>query len=307
MNQDRDQSDQDQVITTREELARTHRDGSVSRRLFLKTSGATAALGAAAAIPAAHTFAQDATPSSMPGMSSTPAAGGSGYGVPGESDAPVAFFSMQEAQTVEALTARIMPGSADDPGAREAGVVYYIDRQLAGSNLGYDLKTYTLGPFLTTDVDSGSVGATSQNNIYDYVLVQDEQVPRYGYQSVITPQDFYRRAILAVNAYAMATYKNNVADLTEAQQDEIITALQNGKATGFDVPGPTDFFNQLRNDTIEGMFSDPMYGGNRGLVGWKLIRYPGAQRVYTAATMADQNYKVAPQSLGEMMATEEQQ
>jgi len=304
MSQDGARRDQDQAITTKKELARTHRNGAVSRPLFLKTSGATAALGGVAAMPAARAMAQDATPSTSSGA--TPAAGMSGmYGDPNDSNAPVSFFSMLEAQTVEALTARILPGTPDDPGAREAGVVYYIDRTLGGANLGFDLKTYTQGPFLAPEASTGSVEATSQNTIYDYVFVQNEQVPRYGYQSVITPQDLYRRGILAVNAYAMATYKKNVPELTEAQQDEVVTALQSGKATGFDTPSPADFFAQLRNDTIEGMFSDPMYGGNRGLVGWKLVGFPGAQRFYTSKTMADKNYKVVPQSLGQMMAAEE--
>ena len=35
-------------------------------------------------------------------------------------------------------------------------------------------------------------------------------------------------------------------------------------------------------DTYEGMFSDPEYGGNRDYAGWKLVGYPGAQRAYTA-------------------------
>ena len=34
-------------------------------------------------------------------------------------------------------------------------------------------------------------------------------------------------------------------------------------------------------DTYEGMFSDPVYGGNRDYIGWKLVGYPGAQRAYT--------------------------
>src|SRR4051812_3609386 len=36
------------------------------------------------------------------------------------------FFFLDEVDTVEALAARIIPGDAEDPGAREAGVVYYI-------------------------------------------------------------------------------------------------------------------------------------------------------------------------------------
>jgi gluconate 2-dehydrogenase gamma chain len=37
----------------------------------------------------------------------------------------------------------------------------------------------------------------------------------------------------------------------------------------------TTFFRVLRQHTIEGMFSDPMHGGNAGLIGWQLIGYPG--------------------------------
>ncbi len=197
-----------------------------------------------------------------------------------------------------------MPGTPDDLGAREAGVVNYIDRQLSGANLGYTLKTYSQGPFLSSEASGGSVSTTSQTNLYQYVFVQGEDVPRYGYQSVLSPQDLYRRAILAVNAYANATFKKNVENLSEDQQDQVVTALQDGKATGFTSPTPPEFFMQLRNDTIEGMFSDPMYGGNRGLAGWKLIGYPGAQRFYTSDDMRNAAFKRDPQSLGQMMTSE---
>jgi Gluconate 2-dehydrogenase subunit 3 len=40
------------------------------------------------------------------------------------------FFTPEEAMEVEAVTARIIP-TDDTPGAREAGVVYFIDRALA--------------------------------------------------------------------------------------------------------------------------------------------------------------------------------
>jgi hypothetical protein len=60
----------------------------------------------------------------------------------------------------------------------------------------------------------------------------------------------------------------------------------------------------LRNDTIEGMFGDPMYGGNRDLVGWTLIGYPGAQRQYTPEEMQDPNFSRPPQSLAQLMANE---
>jgi len=108
----------------------------ISRRLFLKGSGAAVASSAAAATVATaatigvaiHASAQDATPmaSPMAGMSGSSLAPG---------DTPVAFFSMHEAETVDAIVSRIMPGSADDPGAHEAGVVSYIDRQLGAPTL----------------------------------------------------------------------------------------------------------------------------------------------------------------------------
>jgi gluconate 2-dehydrogenase gamma chain len=41
------------------------------------------------------------------------------------------FFAASDAALIEAITAQIIPAD-QDPGAREAGVIHYIDRQLAG-------------------------------------------------------------------------------------------------------------------------------------------------------------------------------
>ena len=57
--------------------------------------------------------------------------------------------------------------------------------------------------------------------------------------------------------------------------------MADNEATGFEPLSPESFFHTLRRYTNEGMFSDPAYGGNRNMVGWKLIGYPGAQRAYT--------------------------
>jgi gluconate 2-dehydrogenase gamma chain len=45
------------------------------------------------------------------------------------------------------------------------------------------------------------------------------------------------------------------------------------------------------------MFSDPAYGGNRDMIGWKQIGYPGAQRAYTVADMDTEGPVRPPQSL----------
>jgi gluconate 2-dehydrogenase gamma chain len=148
------------------------------------------------------------------------------------------------------------------------------------------------------------VEAASIRDIYDFVSVASEQVSRYGYQSVLTPQDLYRRGLESVDAYAQDQFQKNFVDLNEDQQDQILTDMEADKATGFEGPSAVAFFTQLRNDTIEGMFSDPMYGGNRDLVGWSLIGYPGAQRNYTPDDIKNASFKRAPQSLGELMAHE---
>lgn len=61
----------------------------------------------------------------------------------------------------------------------------------------------------------------------------------------------------------------------------------------------SEFFNLLRQHTIEGMFGDPAYRGNKEMVGWKLLGYPGAQRAYTPRNMQDEGYYLErePQSL----------
>src|SRR5206468_384234 len=130
------------------------------------------------------------------------------------------------------------------------------------------------------------------------------QLSRYGYQSVLTPQEIYRRGLGFVDTYVQSKFQKNFVEVPADQQDQILTDMEADKATGFDGPGAKAFFTQLRNDTIEGMFSDPSYGGNQNLVGWKLIGYPGAQRFYTAEDIKNTSFKRDPQSLAQLMAAE---
>jgi gluconate 2-dehydrogenase gamma chain len=293
------ESEKEPIVDVRPERDRPR----VSRRSFLKGSSAAVAsagaatIGTVAVLDGHSARAQDATPAApAPGHTTMPGM---------EPDQrPIAFFNIHEAQTVDAIVSRLLPGTTDDPGAHEAGVVFYIDGALGGPNVGYDLKTYTQGPFLVVSDEPVSVEAASSRDIYDYVLVASEQVARYGYQSMLTPQDVYRRGLGFVDAYAQSQYQKNFVDLSADQQDSILTDMEADKATGFDGPGAKAFFTQLRNDTIEGMFSDPMYGGNQGMVGWKLIGYPGAQRTYSAADFKNTSFHRDPQSLAELMAKE---
>src|SRR5215470_16045796 len=99
-------------------------------------------------------------------------------------------------------------------------------------------------------------------------------------------QDFYRRGIAQLDGYCQATYKEAFAKLSAAQQDEVISVLEQGKATGFSWPRAQAFFNTLRTHTIEGMFADPVYGGNKDFAGWRLVGFPGAHPAFTPADMA---------------------
>jgi len=271
-----------------------------SRRGFLTASSVSlattglATIGTAALHPAAAAppIQSDATPvaDDMSGME--------------DGSRPAAFFNIHEAATVDAIVSRIMPGDESDPGAHEAGVVFYIDRSLGGTNLGYTLKTYTQGPFPVIAEEPVDITASSNRYQYDFIDLGTDQASRYGYQSVLSPQEVYRRGLEYVDAYAQSKHEKNFVDLTADEQDAILGEMQEDKATGFEGPSGRAFFTQLRNDTIEGMFSDPMYGGNQGLVGWELIGYPGAQRIYTPDNIKDPTFTKAPQSLAMLLINE---
>ena len=277
----------------------------LSRRLFLRSSSAAVASAGAATVASANpASAQDATPAATPVTS--PGATPEHAGMPGmgTSERPVAFFNIHEAETVDAIVARILPGSADDPGAREAGVVFYIDQALGGSNFGFTQKTYQQGPFLVVTEEPVTVEASSRRDVYDFVPMPGDDVSRYGFQSVLSPQEIYRRGIEFIDAFSQSQFQQDFVNLTPEQQDQILTAMAEDTATGFEGPSGRAFFTQLRNHTIEGMFGDPMYGGNRDMVGWKLIGYPGAQRFYTPEDIKNQSFQREPQTLAQLMEKE---
>jgi gluconate 2-dehydrogenase gamma chain len=89
-----------------------------------------------------------------------------------------------------------------------------------------------------------------------------------------------------LDLYALRTEHIAFASLTEARRDAVLTAIDNNQA-----PNLKGFFNRVRRLTLEGMFGDPVYGGNKNFAGWDLIRYPGAK---LAVGPEDQKMKTAP-------------
>ncbi|HEX7384191.1 MAG TPA: gluconate 2-dehydrogenase subunit 3 family protein [Burkholderiaceae bacterium] len=165
-----------------------------------------------------------------------------------------AFFDADEAAFVEAALARLIPADELGPGALEAGVALFIDGQLAG-RFGQALDWYMQGPF---------AHGTKQQ----------------GWQLALTPAGLYRAAIRAVDAHCRGAHGGRAfAALGAAEQDALLHALERDELTFPDAPGKT-FFHLLWRNTQEGYFADPLYGGNRGFAGWKLIGFPGPRYNY---------------------------
>lgn len=164
------------------------------------------------------------------------------------------FLSADEVAFLDAAVARLIPADALGPGAKEAGVTYFIDQQLFGG-FGTMAKMYRQGPHA-------------------------EGTPQQGYQSPLTPQEIYRAAIAEIDVLCMKLHGGAFSKLDASKQDEVLRALDEGKFPLDSVPARF-FFNLVLDNTIEGFFSDPIYGGNREKIGWKLVGFPGVAAVYT--------------------------
>jgi gluconate 2-dehydrogenase gamma chain len=170
-------------------------------------------------------------------------------------DAPAGtylFLNSDEAAFVEAAVARLIPSDPQWPGAIEAGVPSFIDKQLAGA-WGAGERLYRSGPW--------QPGTSSQ-----------------GYQLPFTPAELFRAALDAINK-DLSRAGTPFAQMSADQQDAYLHRLEAG---GTDLGGvPSDvFFAHLWDCTVEGFFSDPVYGGNRNMVAWRMIGFPGAYASY---------------------------
>ncbi len=208
------------------------------------------------------------------------------------------FFTPDEAAPLDAMTSRLIPGTPDDPGAHEATVVTFIDLLLS-FNDGYDEPTYTKPPFAKTYEGSPppqGQRASPQETVY----VDKKEAPRYGYQEKLTPQEQYRKGLAATDKYAQTKFKSKFVDLSDDQKDQVLKDMQEDKANGFDDPKAPNFFKLVLKHTGWGFLSDPAYGGNRNLVGWQLVGYPGSMRAYTPADLHNEAIDLRPQTLKEL-------
>jgi len=96
----------------------------------------------------------------------------------------------------------------------------------------------------------------------------------------------FTQGLAAVDEYARSSQGGPFADLSAEKRDAVLMAIDSGQ-----VPNLRGFFNRARRLTLEGMFGDPSYGGNKNFAGWDLIRYPGAKMAVSAE---DQSMKTPP-------------
>jgi gluconate 2-dehydrogenase gamma chain len=94
-------------------------------------------------------------------------------------------------------------------------------------------------------------------------------------------QTLYRRGIAALSHHCVSRFGRPFADLPVTRQLGLLNELAAGLERGGDSPLER-LFAVVREHTLEGMFSDPAYGGNRDMVGWRLIGFPGARWGYSA-------------------------
>jgi gluconate 2-dehydrogenase gamma chain len=238
----------------------------LTRRTFFKAAGATAAALTTGAEALAR---EDKTHAHEQGSTGAPGSAAPGAAAP----AHYLFFRPAEARFVEAAVARLIPADANGPGAIEAGVPNYIDRQLGGA-WGAGERLYRSGPW-------------------------QPGLPGQGYQLPFTPAELFRNAVRAVNDDVQKRRNTTFDQLPGNQQDAYLEALQTGQQSLNGVPAST-FFESLLALTIEGFFSDPIYGGNKDMVAWKMIGFPGAYASFYH--LVDQHgvlFTRPPMSIGE--------
>lgn len=163
-------------------------------------------------------------------------------------------LSLEESAATEALVEHMWPADQFGASGVELGIATYIDRQLAGA-FGQGDRLYSQGPFR-------------------------KGKPQHGYQLPLTPEVWFKTGIAALNAYCSRVHGRTFDRLATTDRETALLAVSTGKANApeFDLAA---WFNELLYPLFtQGAFADPIYGGNRDKVVWKMIGYPGLPAIY---------------------------
>jgi len=190
--------------------------------------------------------------------------------------ATYAFLNLEEAAFVEALVDHMIPADELTPKGTDLGINIYIDRALAGA-WGKGDRLYMQGPW-------------------------KPGVPSQGYQLPLTPAQLYRAGITATNAHCRKTYGKSFDKLSGPQREEVLVGLSTAKMKFDDGLPVRVFWSTVYQTVMEGMFSDPIYGGNRNKAGWRMIGFPGALAVNreNVEKYRDKKFPVDPVGIADM-------
>src|SRR2546427_1080057 len=179
-------------------------------------------------------------------------------------------LSVTEQSLLEKIVETSIPTDAD-PGATEAGVMYFIDRQLAG-DYGQSANMFMDGPFVPP-AQTGPITVGTQT--YSAGSPKVRVGAGTNYQYPLNLREFWRVGLIALQAYANSAYGGNFETLSSANQLLLLQDLWANKPTSFSKILPSDFAYELTFMTWAGFLMDPIYGGNQNMVGWTFTGFNG--------------------------------
>jgi gluconate 2-dehydrogenase gamma chain len=243
---------------------------NLGRREFLERVAAVGTAAAAFPVPAdAAPVAQ--SPAQRPQDATAPRTPTSGT-----TSAGYTFLTAPEAAFIEAVVDVLVPADELTPSGTDLGIAVFIDRQLGGA-WGKGDRLYMQGPWR-------------------------QGPPGLGYQLPLTPAEFVRAGIDAVNRHCKKTYSQEFDQLAGPEKQQVLEGLDQAKITLEGIPAK-QFFDTVYQATMEGMFSDPIYGGNRNKAAWRMVGFPGVVAVYATHIVNYRNkkYVVDPVSIADLL------
>jgi gluconate 2-dehydrogenase gamma chain len=222
-----------------------------------------------------------------------------------------------ERTVVEALAEAIIPSDSNGAGAKEAGVIYFIDNMLAG-NYGKGGNYYLQGPFVTPQTGSLTVmgavypSTTKAEITYSGGTITPRLQAGTAYQYAFNPREFWRRGLIYLQNYCNAAKGGNFEKLSSDIKTTVLQELFDNNSSNsalqsaFQGPTAAEFFNEVHDMVTAGYWADPLYGGNVGKAGWNLLASNGVNsggpQGYTPIQLATSTTptKLPPLSLGDI-------
>jgi gluconate 2-dehydrogenase gamma chain len=178
------------------------------------------------------------------------------------------FFDVRQRATIEAAMARIIP-TDDQPGAKEAGTMEFLDRYLSGLD------------FIYAKPDGSG-----------FEKLEGKRADAWK-QRIEMLRARYLEGIKGMDSRSRSRFGVEFVRLTTEQQDQILGGMEHPaiqSETAMEGPNAAEpalqqtsaemdleFFSLLALHTRQGFYADPIYGGNKNRVGWKLIGFEGPE------------------------------